>query len=184
MLPAPTPDDEPRAVVPVDLRELLREAERVIDHQIRALGDLDRKSEQMITLGVAALGGGLAIGLLLVREASGPVGPFVVILLAALANLVALAMFVNAYVGAPRPSEAHVGPSLNWLQQKANDPDWTGERHYISVLADHATYGGHNLGMMKHAARWRRQGLAWLGGALIGYLASLVFILGGRIWFV
>lgn len=55
-----------------DLREMLREMERVIDHQIRALEEQDDKSEQLIRLVIAALAGGIALGSFLVRGSPKP----------------------------------------------------------------------------------------------------------------
>lgn len=51
-----------------DLREMLREQERVIDHQIRALAEQDGNSEHMIKLCVAALAGGVALASVLLRD--------------------------------------------------------------------------------------------------------------------
>lgn len=165
------------------LAEMLREAERALDHQVRALEEQDDKSEQLITLGVAAIGGGLALALIALREPSRPGGlPGPVLFGAAsLFNLVAIAMFLNSYIGFFRHVEAHVGPSLDWLKDKSNDPEWSLANHYVSLLSDTANYAKHNLARMLHSTRWRRRGLYWLSASISGYLAASLLIRGGAI---
>jgi hypothetical protein len=80
---------------------MLREAERVVDHQMRAAEALDRKTERVIPLGVAALGAGVALAAVASRQVNLPVEPALAlaILVPALLNVLALLWRLDAYLG-------------------------------------------------------------------------------------
>lgn len=94
-----------------DLREMLREQERVINHQIRALAEQDGESKHMIKLCVAALAGGVALASVLLRDPT-DVTPMSIlpIGLAAALNLISL-------VGGVRPCHLPAGSSLSGVHR-------------------------------------------------------------------
>lgn len=162
---------------------MLREAERVIDHQVRALEELDDKSEQMITVTIAALAGGVAMGLLLAQESLGLSSPAATLSLglAGALNLLALGMFLFAYLGGTAHTEVEVGPSIRWLVEKSNDETWDEPTHLVSAISGFTEYDRHNIERMAHATDWRRRGLLVLFGSLFTYGATLLYIARGSI---
>lgn len=166
---------------PALLEALLHDAERVIDHQVQAVEELDDKSEHMIGLAVALLGGGLSLALFAVsRNNIHPnVWFFWMLLGAGAVNLVAIVAFLESYIGFRRGVEVHVGPSLSWIQAKAQDETWGVPSHYLSLLSDegYPAYYKFNLAKMLHSAGARRFGLFTLAGAVLLYTVALVYLL-------
>lgn len=163
------------------LEALLHDAERIIDHQIRAIEELDDKSEHMIGLGVALLAGGLSLATFTVSEGSLDPGPFFLggMVVAGAANLVALGSFLVSYIGFPRDSEAGTGPSLDWIHSKSCDRDWTYQSHLLSLLSanGYPAYSRVNLGRIEHSMRARRNGLLALAVAVPLYTVASAQIL-------
>lgn len=93
---------------------MLRESERTLDHQVRAMEELDDKSEHMLTLGVAAIGGGVTLASLAVVNIPASIDrSFIVgILVAGILNLGSLLLFAGSYIGFKRHTEVHIGPRL------------------------------------------------------------------------
>lgn len=157
---------------------MLREQERVIDHQVRALEEQDDRSEQMIRLGIAALAGGIALGSLLVRGSTAPSGRILASLaIAAVLNLASIVLVVHAYVGFRRHSEGHVGPDPGWIAEKAMDGSWTLEEHLLSLIVDHPRYSDHNMTVMNRIADRRRKGVYLLLSSLLAYAVGYFYIL-------
>lgn len=93
---------------------LVHDAERVIDHQIQAIEELDDKSEHMISLAVALLAAGVSLATIVVTAngAKPHFGFFWVLLAGGLVNLVAIMAFLESYIGFRGGVEVHRGPSL------------------------------------------------------------------------
>lgn len=161
--------------------ELLREAERVIDHQVRSIERSDSKSAELLRLGVAALAGGLALAALTAQYAPRAANTLVLFLFGAggVFNLISLLFFLSAYTGFKRHPESHTGPRLSWLVTKANLPGWTLPEHVLSLLVALNSFEEHNVLELIRSADWRRRGLYALGIALVSYAGSTFFILGG-----
>lgn len=161
-----------------DLREMLREQERVIDHQVRALEELDDKSEHMIRLSMAALAGGVGLASVVLRATTSPsVLLLVPLVIAAGLNCWGLAVFVDAYVGLTRHRDAHVGPNPSWVARKALEDSWTLEEHLLAVVTNHERYNAHNLAVMEHAATRRHLGVYLLLGSIMAYAGGYIYIL-------
>jgi hypothetical protein len=121
---------KPRFIEPQErlLAALVRDAERVIDHQVKAMEELDDESEHMLGLGVALLAGGLSIATFLVGGGSAPHPGwafFCLLCAAGATNIVAILAFLESYVGFQHGTRLAVGPSIEWLRAKANDPTWS-----------------------------------------------------------
>lgn len=174
---------EPKAESLTLLAEMLRESERILDHQVKALEELDDKSEQMLGLGVALLGGGVAFGVLVTTSNALAVNSTFIGLLASagLLNVAALAFFVGSYIGFVRHTEVHVGPSLAWIRDKSNEASWSLMDHYLSVLFDIPSYYDWNNRKSVAAARRRQVGVYVLLVAVALYGIAFLFILGNHI---
>lgn len=161
---------------------MLREQERVIDHQVRAIEELDDKSEHMLRLSIAALAGALTLASFLLR---GPdqVPPLVLLPFgsAAALNLCALVFLVDAYVGFRHHAEAHVGSDPAWVAERAEDPAWTLEEHLITLIQDSPGFSAHNIQVMERATHRRRLGVYSLLVALVLYVVGYLYILSGVI---
>lgn len=165
------------------LGEMLREAERAIDHQVHAVERLDSKSQQLLNLGVAALAGGLAIATLTTQIPDKATGTLLLfaLLLAGLLNILALLFFFEAYVGLRHHPELHVGPQLEWLKAKSLDPYWRPIDHFTSILGDYARYYSWNARQIARSAARRRWGLQALAGGLLLYVAAMSYIVAEAI---
>lgn len=182
------PLQKPRFVEPREhiLAALVRDAERVIDHQVQAMEELDDKSEHMLGLGVALLAGGVSIATFLAGRESAPRPDwtfFCLLCAGGTTNIAAILAFLESYVGFRHGTRLAVGPSLEWIQAKANDPDWSLPSHRLSLLSEegYPTYARVNSIKMAHSARARRLGLASVAAAVILYFAALADILAEAI---
>lgn len=161
---------------------MLREQERVIDHQVRAIEELDDKSEHMLRLSIAALAGALTLASFLLRG-PGQVPPLVLLPFgsAAALNLCALVFLVDAYVGFRHHAEAHVGSDPAWVAERAGDPAWTLEQHMLTLIQDSPGFSAHNIQVMERATHRRRLGVYSLLVALVLYVVGYLYILSGVI---
>lgn len=161
------------------LWEILREAERAIDHQLTVLADLDERTGEMVKLGVATLGGGLVALAFLVDRAgvpeSGSVRAAVVVCI--VLNLMALMFFLDVYVGVFRRHQRQAGADPQWLAERANDPTWRIDQHFLEVVAGHGTYFRENARLMATSAKSRRAGIVLLVAAVIGYMGVALYLL-------
>jgi hypothetical protein len=160
------------------LREMLREAEGVLDQQLHALDELDDKTEQLLAVGVATAGAGIALFAFLAQRGGG-VG------LAAQAgwmasfasNLAALLAFLQAYVGFGARRLPKAGPSLSWLAEKANDAAWSLEAHVASVVAAYPEYFRNNDRVLVRQGRAQQIGLALLTASVLSYAGVAFYVL-------
>lgn len=168
-------DDEP--VLP----EVLRQLERLIDHQARALEEQDDRTEQALTLSVAILGGALALASL-VRSSAVLDGAFLALLGgSAVLNIAALAGFLRAYLGVPKA--VSVGPDPHWMSGKANDADWRMPDLLLSVVTDDPDYYAANGVILRRVAKEQLRGASLLVASLGGYAMATFYILGkGVAW--
>lgn len=161
-----------------DLKEMMREQERVIEHQVHALEELDDKSEHMIRLAVAALAGAVALASLLLRGPDAIPGHSLLPLgVGAALNIAAMVLFVDAYVGFRRHSEAYVGPDPRWVAQRAVDPGWNLEKHLVALIEDQPAYFDHNREVIERSVERRKVGVFTLLASLVGYTGGYIYIL-------
>lgn len=161
------------------LEEMIREQERALRLQLRGIEEEDEKSLRMIQLSIAALAGGVALSTVVLRT-PGPVSSPSIVWIAAAAglNLLALVLFVDAYVGFTNPSDAHIGPTPSWTAEKARDESgWTLERHLLAQIERNPSFFRHNLAVVEGATRRRRKGIYLLLTALFTYAGGYIYIL-------
>lgn len=162
------------------LGEILREAERVLDHQVRALDTLDDKVEQMLTLSVGVLLGAFALAAFLAERAN-PWRAYAAALAAGgLWNVTAVVRFARAYGVVDREIEAQVGPDSYWLVERAQDTTWAAEAHAAQVLGAIHNSIEANGEMAAFVSQERARGMRWLLAALTLYAAVIaLFVLLG-----
>lgn len=160
------------------LEEMLREQERAFRFQVRGLEEEDGKSLRMIQLSIAALAGGVALSTVLLRTPS-PVPSLSVVWIAMAAglNLLALVIFVDAYVGFSDPSDAYVGPTPAWIAERVEEPTWTLEDHLVAQIERNPSFFQHNLSIVEDATQRRRRGIYLLLSALFAYAGGYIYIL-------
>lgn len=160
------------------LAEMARTAERVVDRQVRALEASDEKSQRALTLAVAALAGGLALGSLALERDPGRFEALggAALVAGGVLNLTALVRLVDAYTGLRGSTSIATGPAVLWLKAKAMDVTWTLADHYRSLIGSLATYEGHNARLLSSAARRRGQGLMLLLFAVALYATAFFYI--------
>lgn len=165
------------------LHEMLRECERTIDHQVRALEEHDDKTAHMLTLTVAALGGGVALVGLAFGSFRADLDVFFVAsaVLAGAINITSVLLLVGAYVGFRRHTEVHIGPSVAWIADKANDAEWSVLDHYLCVVKDYPSYYEWNTQRSQASAARRRRGVQALCVAVAGYAFAFAYVLVRRI---
>jgi hypothetical protein len=159
------------------LRESLREAERVLDHQMEALQEVDDKAEQVLAVTLATTGGGLAF----FAYASAKVDPgrsFGFILVFAVgfaANVLAAAAFLSGYLGFVNPTVVQAGPAPAWIAQRTTDPSWSERDHLRSVIAGHARYFANNERIFRQVRAWTLGGFALLALAVVCYAGAAFY---------
>lgn len=157
---------------------MLREAERVVDRLFRMAEEQDDKTEQTITFGVAALGGGLALMTFAAGQGLLDLAGFVLLLAGGVTNLLALQRFLGAYLGLPRASGLFVAPDPNWLVVAANAESPSPGAHLREVLRLHAMTAPANLAALRRVAAQRRIGMWILLLALAQYAFGAFYIVG------
>ncbi len=162
------------------LREMVREWERLIDHPVQAMAELNDKAEQMIKLAVALLAAGITLAGYVIQTLPDLVEPWfgVGILAGIVLNLSSIAQFLRAYAGAGPHGELHIGPHPAWMMDKTKESDWTLYRHLGSIVRSYGKYSDVNVGKMRDSAVRRTTGLAVMALAATAYAASMSFILG------
>lgn len=151
------------------LAELQRQAERVLDHEAQARERMDAKTQHVMGVGLATLAGSVALATFASENLAGRAGWGLVaaVGLAALANLAAMVLLAAAYVGFRAHAELAIGPGLDWLADKAQDPSWTCEETHLNVLAAVRSFSHYNRAGTREAARWRRRAIYLLGLAVV-----------------
>lgn len=163
------------------LREMLRELERILDQQLRAVEEQDDRAEQAITLAVATLGGGLGLATLLSGALYRDGVSLAFLGVSAGVNLASLAWLLRAYMGVPKALQ--VGPRPTWLRDKANDAGWTVQDHLLSMVTDVPDYCLANADILRRRASIILRGVWMLLLALAGYAIVTLYILGrGVAW--
>lgn len=144
------------------LPEAIRQVERVLDDQRGAVETLHRKNEQSIALGVGALGGGLALVVLLAERTGAALDPVLVSLALCAAALDLAALAVLAFAGLVASTELHLGPDVRWLREKALDETWSLLEMRLSLVVAAPRYVAFNRAQMERGVRRRRLGLSLL----------------------
>ncbi len=162
--------------------ELVRQGERVLDHQIRASEEQDAKSRHLLTLTAAILVVGAAIGGLAITDADPNVEQHRKIPFAGLLGLglyfggIAFFLFARAYVGpeTKRAIEWGVGWDMDTLGQAADDGDIPAEIHRATLVGLPKWYG-QNAEHQKESAKRRKKGMFWLLMGGLSLAASLLY---------
>lgn len=155
---------------------MLDEARRVLDHQVRAIEELDDKTEHMLTLTVSSLGGTLLLaGVVVERAGAGARATFTAIAVGAVFHLLAAGFLLNGYLGVGRKTEIAVGADVAWIAGKANDPSWTEERHLVSLLMTYPHFAARNTRRMRDSNRARATALAFLGVGVVVECAAFIY---------
>jgi hypothetical protein len=154
----------PRAPEPFheSLPEALRQVERTLDDQRAAVEALHRKNEQSIALGAGALGGGLALVVLLVEKTGVHLDAALLGLMLGGATLDLAAVVVLVFAGLAASTELHLGPDVRWLREKALDETWSLLEMRLSLVAAAPRWVAFNRAQMARGVRRRRAGLSLL----------------------
>lgn len=159
------------------LAEILREAERVLDHQVQFLGELDDKVGQTLSLAVGLLMAASTLAAFLSDRAH-PWRLYALGLCAGgLWNLAAALHLARACGLVDREVEARVGPDPGWLVERAHDPDWPPRRHDLQVLGAVHNSIEANDRMAAFVSEARAKGLRWLLAALMAYAVVILLFL-------
>lgn len=160
------------------LEEMVRAQERVIEHQAHALEEQDGKSEHMIRLSIAALAGAVALASLLLRGPEAiPTTSLLPLGIAAGLNLVALILFVDAYVGFRRHPETYIGPDPSWIANRALEAEWPHEKYLSALLQAYPGFFRHNSLVAERTTQRRRAGVYNLLASLLIYAGGYIYIL-------
>lgn len=163
------------------LREMLRESEAVLAHQLHVADESDDKTEQLLTLAVATFGGALAFLAFVAGRGALPAW-FTFVWIAGVAlDIAAATGLVATYVGFFARGSRRVGPSPGWLAARANDPDWSVGRHLATVIANNADFFDANERQHAIDSRARRASLVLICGAVLMELIAGIFVLIGGI---
>ena len=179
----PSPDDPHD---PAILAELARETERILDLQVKAFERAEDKSDRLISLSLAVLGGGLSLATLALalalalggrgswREAVG-LGPMS---LGAAFNLGSLVLFLRASPGLLEHHDVRLGPAPSALARRALDKTWELADHYLNFIDAMADCHVENLANLARAVTARQRGLRLLLCAIGAYALAVLFIAG------
>jgi hypothetical protein len=140
-------------------REMLREAERVIDHEVQAIEQLDAKTSHALTLAISGITLLVALGTLAGANVSRSF--LVVLALAGVANGAAVHALIRAYHGLRSRGEVSVGPSPVWLADGLT-VERSLREHLDSVLLGYRDYHLHNQAFMSDMKRSRAAGIRLL----------------------
>lgn len=157
------------------LRELLRQAERVLDHQARGMEEQDDKTEQPLALGVATLGGGLALATWVTQVGGSDLFFGLLIAAGALVNLVSLPTLMGAYLVLPLTLQ--VGPHPRWLAEQARDLETVLREVLLDLVETGPAYYEMNANALIRTSRERGRGLRLLLVAVCLYVLSAAYML-------
>ncbi len=177
-----TPLEPTRAPLPDEpfLKELIREAERALDYQVRAFERADGRAEQMLGLAAGALVGGWGAASAALGNASGPPPPVFILLIGAgsLCTFISLGRLVRAYMGLRERSAVRVGPSPGWLLAEALGPAPALESHRREALRLHADNHAENLAGLFRAEKARAVAVRWLLAGILLFGSGFLYIAG------
>lgn len=160
------------------MAELIREAERALDLQVRAFERGDSRAEQMIGLASAALVAGAGAVSAAVAGTTGPL-PWPPILLSfagSVSTLLSIGLFVRAYLGLRDQPKLRAGPSSEWLLSESRTPGTSLVGHWRTALQVHADSYTENLVSLDSALRARRLGLRTLVAGVLLFAGALFYI--------
>lgn len=168
---------------PAKIDEVLHHLERLLDHHLRAVEEMDDQMELLLGLAVAVLGGGAVLLPGEVLATGWPPGsglwPAAILLLsgAALAAASALVL-LHGYVGLTRTSAPRVpaGPRADWLVAMALDPSWDREHLRYGLLGGFRDALEQVDGELRRKAGLRRSAIYALLGAPATYLAAILMV--------
>ncbi len=163
------------------LQELIREAERALDFQVRAFERADGRAEQMIGLATGALVAGWGVGSALMGGRGGSPPALYLALRAAgsLPTLISIGRFVGAYLGVREHSAIRIGPTPEWLFAEAGRSATGLEDHQRRALQIHADNFVENLQGLSAAVRERDRGVRWLLAGALLFGSAFLYIGGG-----
>lgn len=174
------------------LAEMVREAERVIDHQVSELKELDTKSAHVTTTAQALLAGAVILITFVTGQTPDRVDAvfLAIFTLAATINAVSLTRSLDALSGVRAPETVSLGPSPAWLAERSVEGDRGIPEHLRAVLRGLSSYEKANVKVMRQKADKRILTLRLLSAAVALYTTSLFYILleagsylmGGRPW--
>lgn len=162
------------------LREMVREAERVIDHQARVWEGLDGKAEQLMRLALLALAGavGLATFLLQMRDVHLDEVFLALFLAAGFVVVLATLFFVSAYAGIRSDRRFDVGPAPAWLAERSHRRNPALGAHLREVLATYDEDYEANRRRMDLVARSRKRGVLMLVAGIAVYAVGFIYVVG------
>jgi len=173
----PEPPDE--GDVPI-LAELAREAERIIDVQLRAFERAEDRSDRLMSVSLAVLGGGLSVGafvsagdLPLTRDVA-----LSLVVVGAAFNLASFLLFLRASPGLLEHHDARPGPAPSVLARRAANKTWGLADHYQVLIDAMAECHVENLANLAHALIARKRGLRLVLCAIGSYAFALFLIAG------
>lgn len=156
------------------LESILRQMERYVDHQVRAVEELDDKIEQLLAIDLLLLGLGItlldrAVGRSLVDPGAPSLvltGPLVVGFLAVVGSMILL---IRGYVGvgSSRGPRHQAGPDPGWLAQAAEEEGWTRSHFLHGLIKGYERWAEDNENEISRIVRGRRAALVL---ALFGVL--------------
>ncbi len=191
--PAPVPTHALLAADEIALRGMIAQAERVVDAQIKATAESDRKTEQTMRLAILLFAFGLSIGYTfrvdLMRHPERALcggGPLA---LGLLACIIAMYMLGHTYValfGTPRFVE--VIPNLEWLDQEAtkllDGKAGAIRSHFDSLFGGYAATEKLNQEYLDATTQGRRRAMQLLAAGLGLFILAGAYLAGAHFFIV
>ena len=172
-----TPAGDPDAPI---LAELTRESERIIDIQVRAFERAEDRSDRLMSLSLAVLGGGLSVGAFV--AAGDPrwarYAALSLVVLGVILNLASFLLFLRASPGLLEHHDVRPGPSLSVLARRAGNETWVLADHYQVYIDAMAECHIENLANLARAVIGRQRGLRLVLCAIGAYALALFLIAG------
>lgn len=163
------------------LREMVRESERVIDGQLKAIEELDDKGEAAIRVAVLALVFGFSMGAFVVQTNETPwilrFWTIMVVGTGIILNLVALALIVHSYSSLSGRRDAQTTPDITALPKRHKTPLMDLEIHFEGLIEGYGNAQKANHAHMETVTKWRRIGLrTLLWTTFLPYFGGLILI--------
>lgn len=160
---------------------MVREAERVIDGQLKAIEELDDKGENMIRLAVLGAILGLTMGSLTASNFhdKGVLAIWAIAIIGAgvVAALASLYVLVHSYASLGGERNAGGNPDVTDLPRRHRTKNMDLEIHFDGLLDGYAEAFQKNVCLMKTMTWWRRAGTKVLAyGAIPLYMAGMVLV--------
>lgn len=184
LVPFPPLSEESPAEEEEPIREIQSQLQRYADHQVSVRAEMDSKLGQLLSLSVVALGGGIALGRLILGNSGNPLASTEIwglggVVGGAILNLIASLIFLDLYVGlsSKRSPEVFPGPDPAWYIDRVHEDDWEPRQVRSSLTKAYRTTIDENEDEINRLARRRRVGVwaALLGVVLYG---ATILLLG------